>query len=70
MNPEELEKIKNVRNVITALKIEQDIQYEQLRNSLGVTQYSAPDEWLFDAIYNSETEEQFTKTINYFVECR
>jgi hypothetical protein len=70
MNPEELEKIKNIRNTIIALKIEQDIQYEQLRKSLGVTLHSTPDEWLFDAIYNSETEEQFMKTIESFVASR
>jgi hypothetical protein len=70
MKTEEIEKIRNVRNVITSLKIEQDIQYEQLRKDLSIIPYTNLDDWLFDAVYNSDTEEEFKKSIESFVAAR
>jgi hypothetical protein len=67
------EKIKFVRELVANLQASQDALFKQLVKDLGWTdliyfekEESKKLDYLFDAVYNSKTNEELDKNINLF----
>lgn len=67
MNDEQTKKIKQVRTKVLESQEINNRLYSELREELGLKKYCRAEEFLFDAIFNSEKEADFEY---YLQECR
>lgn len=67
MNDEQTKKIKQVRTKVLENQEINNRLYSELREELGLQKYSRAEDFLFDAIFNSEKEADFEY---YLQECR
>lgn len=67
MNDEQTEKIKIARTIVLQYQERSNKVYSELLKELGLKKYCRAEEFLFDAIFNSEKEADFEY---YLQECR
>lgn len=67
MNDDQIEKIKQVRIKVLENQEINNRLYSELREELGLKKYCRAEDFLFDAIFNSEKEVDFEY---YLQECR
>ena len=66
MNDQQLEKIKKVRAIVLENQQLNDKLYQELINEIGLERYSIEEEFLFDAVYNSDQQDSFERSLHEF----
>ena len=66
MENRQIEKIKRVRQIVLESQEFQDKLYSDLIQELGLQKHTLDEEFLFDAVFNSEKESDFEYFIGHF----